>query len=341
MYKIQKKVLPVSYPPITSYTSHAALLSILWNNAETYDWIYSNYISLVCYIGCANSFYLDYTPSVTGFLNCPWVDAQIIGRKFVSANYPEIKQFLIDCINMDSYIFLIVNEQDIIKRMESKILHTIFIYGYDLDLNVFFVADFPFRNKYSYETVDIDTLCKGYMDVDYDEDDVMYGHPGIVLMNFNKHARYVFDSLMVKKSILDYLQRDRIYFNYHMNKSCTEYPSSMGVDVYTQFYMYISNLEKGFMEFDIRPPHVLYDHKEMMVKRIEFMASRGYMEKSQEILENAMNIRDKALILRNLCLKYRYTNSNSKNHILYLIDGYKVIEEMECKLYIEIANRLS
>ncbi len=44
--ELTKKVLPVTYPMITTYTQHAHLLSILSNYECTYPWIFSNYIQL-------------------------------------------------------------------------------------------------------------------------------------------------------------------------------------------------------------------------------------------------------------------------------------------------------
>ena len=44
-----KKILPVSYPMITSWQWHATLFSILGDDEKAKNWIFSNYIQLRCY----------------------------------------------------------------------------------------------------------------------------------------------------------------------------------------------------------------------------------------------------------------------------------------------------
>ena len=41
-----KKILPIVVPPITTFPPYAAMLSILYNYEEAYDWMFSQYIQI-------------------------------------------------------------------------------------------------------------------------------------------------------------------------------------------------------------------------------------------------------------------------------------------------------
>ena len=46
---MSKKILPISYPMITSWQWHATLFSIIGDDEKAKNWIFSNYIQLRCY----------------------------------------------------------------------------------------------------------------------------------------------------------------------------------------------------------------------------------------------------------------------------------------------------
>lgn len=48
LYKNASKILPVSYPTITSWTWHASLFAMVENVEHAQDWIMSNYIQIQC-----------------------------------------------------------------------------------------------------------------------------------------------------------------------------------------------------------------------------------------------------------------------------------------------------
>ena len=43
---MSKKILPISYPMITSWQWHATLFSIIGDDEKAKNWIFSNYIQL-------------------------------------------------------------------------------------------------------------------------------------------------------------------------------------------------------------------------------------------------------------------------------------------------------
>lgn len=72
-----KKILPVSYPMITSWQWHATLFSILGDDEKAKNWIFSNYIQLRCYnieeIFTGDEMLLaDMMPGSSSLKECPY-----------------------------------------------------------------------------------------------------------------------------------------------------------------------------------------------------------------------------------------------------------------------------
>ena len=80
----------------------------------------------------------------------------------------------------------------------------------------------------------------------------------------------------------------------------------MGVDI----YQYLSDffeleLNAGNERIDRRLYHAMYDHKEMMIKRIEHFLKKGYLDSGKApLLEEYTKVRDNTLSIRNSILKY-------------------------------------
>ena len=350
--KRHEKILPVKYPRITSWPSPANLFSILETSGKTQDWIYSNYIQLGISILSTREHAFDFSvqivPHEIDLFFCPWIMPQIFSRKHISQYYSSVQDLIIEAIDSNSYVFMSINMQYAIKAITGREIgrfpHAVFIYGYSKDRNKFNVADFTFTDSgaYSYQEVDADLICRGYLDISVNEEYIAYGRKGVYLLNFVEDTNYKFDPQLVKWSFSDYCSGTGQ--NYHIGRAITRNNpiftgrDEAGVDSYKLVYEYLSLIANGQQRATARTPHILYDHKNLMVYRIEFMIQNEYIEPDQDILNGVVEIRDKAIQCRNLWLKCMV--SGSTGQIAKIVDGYKYIEEKERKLYPQIIQKI-
>jgi hypothetical protein len=306
-------ILPVNYPPITSWQWHASLFSILYDDELALNWIFSNYIQLRCYpdmdqISDSSILFTDFMPGDSSLLECPYLLTQIITHKQILAYSNNLLEFLIKSIDLSYYIFGICDETDMLNK-GIRIMHQLFIYGYDLEKEVFYVGDFTFDNgRYSYTTVSFDKVVYGFLNVQSGEDFV-FDHNykdmnGLYLISKNTYKKYYeFDPQLVKRSLNEYLSScdTKKHFRQSRNHNNT---NIFGINTYDAIIHELSLLEEKINTwFDYRPFHVFYDHKVLMENRIKYMMDKKYIPFNQEILNKYNEVRETALKARNGFLK--------------------------------------
>ena len=154
------KKLPVTYPMITSWQWHATLFSILSDDDNAKKWIFSNYIQLRCYniqeIFTGDDMLLaDIMPGSSSLKECPYLITSIMTKQQIESYTGNIIDFIIKTIDLDGYVYGVFDEARILSDydVDYKFPHELFIYGYNMDEEVFYVGDFTFKDHYSYNTV--------------------------------------------------------------------------------------------------------------------------------------------------------------------------------------------
>lgn len=156
------KILPVHKPPITSYMTHAPILSILSNDDNYLPWFFLNDSQMRVHDDG-----IDFYHFYTGHYLCPFFDTTYLSRKFTSKyiKNENITGFLTQCI-YDGYYIVMIIDASFVKLYTSKSkgdTHQILIYGYDKDNKIFNVADFFDRGKYSFEITSFDEINIAYI----------------------------------------------------------------------------------------------------------------------------------------------------------------------------------
>ncbi len=316
MNSIQKVILPVNYPPITSWQWHASLFSILANDEFALEWIYSNYVQLRCYPETdsitGNKIYMfDFIPGDSSLKECPYLLSEIITQEQILAYSKDILSFLLKTLDLSYYIFGICDETDMLNR-GRRILHQLFIYGYDLENQVFYVGDFTFTGKYSYTTVTFDKVVNGFLNVQPGEDFVFNhnykGMRGLYLIKKNTDEKYYsFDSNLVKRTLNEYINgsNTKAHFLQMRNNYST---NSFGINIYDGIIDQINLLEeKTNTWYDYRPFHITYDHKALMENRLKYMMENKYISFDSEIIIKYDLVKNAMLKARNTFIKANVT----------------------------------
>ena len=337
----KKKILPITYPPITTYPGFAATLSILYSHEESYDWMYSHYLQIyaidkanrdeytlplggapymVVFFGDTDNRRLTNTNSDFMFFSkekCQYLDSfEVPTEFFIASNEPFIS-FLKRSIDLDMYMYLYVDQSNIeMFHRDSGFVHPLFIFGYDDKNSEVHVADFV-NGKFAYFQCSYDELEKAFysaMTLPNNANNMLPKESdAIALIRYINYAPFTFDYSYIQDTIYEYIYPDETkterFNNYTMSRHSFRkrtLKTYSGVDVYN----YLSDLielerNAGRDYVDYRIYHAMYDHKEMMIKRLEYFFQQGYLGSDKSAFLEAYNeVRDNTLSIRNSILKY-------------------------------------
>jgi hypothetical protein len=316
-----KKVLPVSYPMITSWQWHATLFSIIGDDEKAKNWIFSNYVQLRCYnieeIFTGDEMLLaDMMPGSSSLKECPYLITSLITKEQVESYCGNVIDFIIKTIDLDGYVYGVFDEAKILcdSGADYKFPHELFIFGYDKDTQEFHVGDFTFGEHYSYTTVSFEDVRRGYEIITASEDHMMKddykGHRGLYVIQKNTGALYYgLDVKYVKDTLVEYLEAQDSKNHFRMMRNRFS-DTVFGVNVYDAVLKQIGiQLSADDPDFDIRALHLVYDHKVLMIERLKYMMEKGYMEYNNEILDEYMEVVNNMLTARNLLIKCSITGN--------------------------------
>lgn len=336
-YMINKKILNVKYPTITSWNWQAALFSVIETLEKSNDWIYNNYIQIHCNPDGPNisQMYLDFSYcSGNALLSCPFLHTQHFNRNILDS-FKSIKEFIIYSIDLGYCIYLFANESHFISNLKSDpFYHELFIYGYDWESNLFYVSDFTFTGVYSRQTVAMDKICSGILDVDKKHDYLLENAGGILLLKY-QDCNYEFNQLSAYQLFLDYLN-GRNSFEYVRYKPHAEIV--FGLNIYPMIKKHILYCYECHIKQDVKLLHNLYDHKVLMVNRIKYFIEKGFLKMQAGYLETAIEIMDYCNQLWTVALRDNVRNGlSSTEKLCNLVQN---IEDKEYQLYSMIVQQM-
>jgi hypothetical protein len=311
-----KKVLPVNYPMITSYTQHAHLLSILSNYECTYPWIYSNYIQLYINEDYKNNwgdFYFPFPYELRPSDTCKWIFTQKIHRDVVNCKWESIINFIIECINSNNYVHTMINFFYVAlssRYNKVHLNHDILIFGFDLNEEVLYVSDFFGVGKYSYEKISFLDFSRAYSSYSLSKNqDYLNGM--VYLYKFNAKSDYQFSIKNISNSIKSYLYSSIPEYWDCYNRDNRE-DIVFGMEIYTTLKNYIAKKRSSReSDIDIRPFYMLYDHKKIMLLRLKYLYGHNYYKNyNSENIIGITEIETQASDVVNLLIKYNVSKNN-------------------------------
>mgnify|MGYP000518817397 CR=1 FL=1 len=302
------KKLFVSEPVIKCFPKHANITSILSKHEYFYDWLFSNHIQLFCKLFKETDTYLDFYEPLHR-LHYPLISRQSIDKKVIFGKKDNIISFLINCLELEYYIYLSV-DTFYIPLYNSNIHrgHDIFVYGFDKNKKIFYVADF-FGINYGYDIVDFQMFQQGVYSQYSDNNNLK----GIQLLKVNQvgiNSTYSLNITQIKSHLLDYINgintslkysnlEEPNLFNGSVCKPDNRIDNYWGIGVYRNLHIAIS--QDHIPRTLIRSLHLLYEHKMLMTLRVNYLKNH---DKSLSISINTfIELEKKCLILRNMVTK--------------------------------------
>ena len=117
-----------------------------WIKNLTYPWLLNSFIQMTCYHNKALVYY-DYN-----FRLCPFLAYQRIKREILGKDTYQLIESFINLLNGGYYITALVNIKYIkAHNVDFSTLHELFIYGYDDEKQIFYIAD-NFYGSFNYRS---------------------------------------------------------------------------------------------------------------------------------------------------------------------------------------------
>ncbi|MEK3824795.1 MULTISPECIES: BtrH N-terminal domain-containing protein [Paenibacillus] len=320
-----QKVLPIKYPLITSLPAFANTNAILCTYEEAYyPWFIHNHIQLVGW-GNPEVYLQFYTPVFREYYRL--FTMHHYEKRVLSKWCDNIVQFIIDAIDDGNYVYLSIDQYYISSyRSFNKWhgAHDMLIYGYDQERGIFYIADF-FDTTYCFSEADFKSVNKAFLSP-YSEGEWF---KGVQLLKFKDHKiEFKFDLKLLIKQLKEYLYETKSSVDYKLIEEPGNDSDSWGIGVYPFLINYIKENEE-FVFSLVRSVHLLSDHKEVMLRGLEYLNTLNLITEYDLHFEAYTDIKKQCLVLRNICLKYMLTESTKD--IQHVIDFINQIEIKERK----------
>lgn len=332
-------ILPVKYPRITCHPDMVALISILECIPESREWIYTNFIlveAFEIFEGYAQGTKdLVMVPGYDFSYFCPWIWRGEFNPATVNELCGDIIDFIKKAIRQNNYLLIMVDESKInaLKRSES-FFHNLFIYGYDETAQQLLVGDFTFKERFSFEKISFDEFRNAYKNV-LSVVNKLDGNGGVTLWHMHRDVSYRLDIQFVKQRFVDYLN-GYSYMNQCVKGYYQAPDNVIGINVYTFLCEGMEKLKETTSDMR-KCLHNLYEHKRLMVERLEYMIKQGYISE-REILNECKEIAKMAEVSCNLYIKFQLTQKwEMRDRIKELLREMKAREE---KVYLKIIGNL-
>lgn len=320
------KELPIATSPIQGYLHHAYVLSIGANHSNFFPWFYSNYIQLRHYRNITENMHLDYLnfynyDFVVDFF--PWLNVEKISKNIVLKGFSSVIDYLRECVDMNYYIYIYLDKFYISNRNEYQNYHFIhdhFIYGYD-DTG-FYSMGFDNKGLYGSNKIFFSDAEEAFIRAESKFDWQNF----IFMLKHNENDDYQFDLQLVIELLEDYLLSRNTSYKARMYKNPTD--AAFGLEVYNYIKMYFEMLIEDKVNYDVRPLHILYEHKKCMLLRIKFLEEEGLIDSSLGLYSDYKEVENETQFLRMSLMKYRtLKNKQILYTIVEMIDNVKKKEQ--------------
>lgn len=293
--------LTMNEPEIYCYTIYGFLFSVA--KEKDMPWIYSNFIQLMYHNDWKMPIFEDH---INVYLDCPFLQSSSMRFK---GDADDFTNTIIDAIDRNYYCYLFLDWYYINDSYHGDhFAHTAVISGYDRTKGVFSVYDNFDNGKFVKKEIPFDITSKAFFASktsmtgnaeDNDQSDAFSYLSDIIFVNYNEFAYTKIDYNRIIYLLESYLNCENIIY------TLDDKSSVYGMDVYNRL-----DKELKTKPYDHKKDlHLIYEHKLLMVKRLEKILDT---ESNSELIEEYKNFSQEFLILRNLYLKLCIKKADSE-----------------------------
>lgn len=281
------------------------VLNIIYDEERIKPWFYCNYIQLEWLDDWCITFSIlqDY------YVGYPYIDKQILIRDTIDNSGIDIVDFLISNINQGWYTHLCFDEYYIPNKesyQKEHIPHDNMICGYDLEKQIFTLFGYADSAKLEVTYAGFDEVRKGYQELAKiiypDAIGSMQYYNLIFMIKKNMDLIYRIDVDYLEKSLEDYLYGRTYAEHFRMIKNIVS-NKIYGLNIYEKLLHAFQEKEEKIIE-DIRLLTTLYEHKNIMASRIDYLMETGIIRYDADLLREFEDIKRKTAEIRSIQLYY-------------------------------------
>lgn len=320
-----KHMLPVENPIITHDPPIANLFSILGTEPNTESWVMNHFVNLYIH---KDEIFDNFYDRNAFFYGCPWIQVVQIRREIVLRICSRIIEYVKALIDEGFYIYCMGNTEYISAYHNDRYwAHNLMVYGYDDVSQTFYLSDFFENGKYTRAACSYEELEKALQTAQMNRHfvNLIYG------MKL-KEIEYKFEVDMLLEKLTDYLGSVNLFCKYRTRMD-EEFYSNKGGNAYyyfsyaemkdlyyfgLSFYDKLADMaEKKSLRLK-RPLDLLYEHKLLMSRRLDFLWNNRYMRDSEydKLKRTCDDMVRLSLIARNKYLKDQIRSSASSQKSL-------------------------
>lgn len=320
-----KHMLPVENPIITHDPPIANLFSILGSDSNTESWVMNHFVNLYIH---KDEIFDNFYDRNAFFYGCPWIQVVQIRREIVLRICSRIIEYVKALIDEGFYIYCMGNTEYISAYHNDRYwAHNLMVYGYDDVSQTFYLSDFFENGKYTRAACSYEELEKALQTAQMNRHfvNLIYG------MKL-KEIEYKFEVDMLLEKLTDYLGSVNLFCKYRTRMD-EEFYSNKGGNAYyyfsyaemkdlyyfgLSFYDKLADMaEKKSLRLK-RPLDLLYEHKLLMSRRLDFLWNNRYVRDSDydKLKRTCDDMVRLSLIARNKYLKDQIRSSASSQKSL-------------------------
>lgn len=322
-----KKEIELVNPPITSYSTIANLMSLLWGHREkTMPWICDNFIQLYstpvnesliirkAYFEQEWANFYDFVGTDNYLLTeqCPFVNTCKMDRR--SLQIDVFTDFLERQIDTGYYVEVLLDNYYISSSESFKsehYTHQTLLYGYDNEAKTVFAADFYNHGKFVFTTISYNEVDEAYRACVFDKNTPMWKTH--IFSNRYVDYDYIPNLALMRTSLQDYLEGKDSFNKYFRSFDHRNMEIFFGLEYYDRLLRHCEEQK----HLDRRAFHVLYDRKIIMKLRVEYLLLKNIIHSTNyDILEQADSLANISLVVRNLVIKSQLCPEKGKAKLL-------------------------
>ncbi len=303
--------LPLADPPVIGYLHHAYILSILASDDRYLPWFRSNYIQLRFNRDLGDWKHTDYF----NFYNydfvvdpIPGLETNRIPRDLLTVTVPDALQFLIESLDLGCYLYLFTDQYYNPEHpyyRQAHFVHDMFLYGYDREAELFYSRGFDRQNSFRDYTISFADLASSYR---FAEPEYPWQKYVYMLRRRDDDQPYPFNAALAADLLEEYLESVDSSYRLAMSRPSPNFV--YGMETYGSLQAMLNRMWEE-EHADIRPFHVLWEHKKCMLDRIAYMEERGDLPKEDGLSAAYAKIEESAQSMRYQMMKYGFTRQES------------------------------
>jgi hypothetical protein len=282
---------PLKVPPVLGYLHHAFPLSVIFGKGGCLPWFYSNYIQLACPATYdfkrliserreKFDFYLHpdyYAVHPHSHLRpSPLLESCWFDRELAMAD-GRLVLFLIQAIDRGYCVEACADEfyvPGMACYQEQHRTHEILISGYDLETESFVVSiGFDRSGDFAIDEIAFSEVERAVGSADLKGH---YNQHGIGLMRPARRVTHTLDVAWIVEQLKDYLCSRNTSERFRALRTPDD--RIYGRATYGWLHRYFEHLADHHDSYDIRPIHILWEHKKVMADRARYLAARGLID---------------------------------------------------------------